>query len=213
MAETASPARAEDAAPAAEGASVRDRLIAAAVQEFGEQGYDRARVQDIARRAGLTTGAIYGNFRNKAELLAEAVDSGLAAASRMVDRALNDGVGAARLLETIVTVAADPCQRAWAPLISEALAAAKRDAEVAAKVHRSLRASEKRLTDLALLAQREGTLTREVDAAVLARLMLYISVGMDVLAALDVQNPEPAAWSSSMRRLFAGLSDEDPGTP
>src|SRR3954470_13207 len=53
----------------------RDRLLAAAVQVFVEQGYEQARVQDIARAAGLTTGAIYANFRDKRELLLAAIAS------------------------------------------------------------------------------------------------------------------------------------------
>ena len=53
--------------------STRDRLLAAAVEVFVEQGYEGARVQDIARAAGLTTGAIYANFRGKAELLFDAI--------------------------------------------------------------------------------------------------------------------------------------------
>src|SRR5581483_3785834 len=51
----------------------RQRLLDAATQVFAEVGYDGARVQEIARRAGLTTGAIYGKFRDKAELLVEAI--------------------------------------------------------------------------------------------------------------------------------------------
>src|SRR5437879_8759124 len=53
----------------------RDRLVAAAAEVFAEKGYDRAGVQEIARRAGLTTGAIYGRFSGKAELLQAAIQS------------------------------------------------------------------------------------------------------------------------------------------
>src|SRR5437899_6727995 len=52
----------------------RDRLVAAAAEVFAEKGYDRAGVQEIARRAGLTTGAIYGRFTGKAELLHAAIE-------------------------------------------------------------------------------------------------------------------------------------------
>src|SRR5438132_8164486 len=52
----------------------RTRLLEAAVEVFAEDGYEGARVQEIARRAGLTTGAIYAQFRNKAELLQEAIE-------------------------------------------------------------------------------------------------------------------------------------------
>jgi len=40
-----------------------------------EKGYGRTTLEEVAARAGMTTGAIYGNFRNRAELfiaLAEA---------------------------------------------------------------------------------------------------------------------------------------------
>ena len=47
----------------------RARLVDAAAEVFSERGYDGAGVQEIARRAGLTTGAIYGRFTGKAELL------------------------------------------------------------------------------------------------------------------------------------------------
>jgi TetR/AcrR family transcriptional regulator, transcriptional repressor of aconitase len=36
----------------------RERLLAAAAEVFAEKGYDRAGVQEIAHRAGFTTGAI-----------------------------------------------------------------------------------------------------------------------------------------------------------
>src|SRR3954447_4076873 len=53
----------------------RERLIDAAARGFAEKGYDRAGRQEIARRAGLTTGAIYGRFQGKAELLQAAIES------------------------------------------------------------------------------------------------------------------------------------------
>ncbi|MEY2469985.1 MAG: hypothetical protein QOF21_2683 [Actinomycetota bacterium] len=51
----------------------RQKLIDAATEVFLEKGYEGARVAEIARRAGLTTGAIYGNFESKANLLTAAL--------------------------------------------------------------------------------------------------------------------------------------------
>jgi AcrR family transcriptional regulator len=55
-------------------ASTRTALIELAADLFAERGYIQTSIRDIARRASLTTGAIYGNFRNKADLLAEAIN-------------------------------------------------------------------------------------------------------------------------------------------
>ena len=51
----------------------RDRLVQAAADVFREKGYTGTRVQEIARRAGFTSGALYAHFDSRAELLAEAI--------------------------------------------------------------------------------------------------------------------------------------------
>jgi AcrR family transcriptional regulator len=53
--------------------STRHRLLDAAYELLLDEGYHAATVQSVARRANLTTGAIYANFANKHELLVQAV--------------------------------------------------------------------------------------------------------------------------------------------
>ena len=65
---------ASTSAPATE--NTRQRLLDAATEVFLEKGYEGTRVAEIARRAGLTTGAIYGNFESKADLLTAALAAG-----------------------------------------------------------------------------------------------------------------------------------------
>jgi AcrR family transcriptional regulator len=50
-------------------ARTRAALIEAARQIIREQGYDALTLASVAERAGMTTGAIYGNFRNRTDLL------------------------------------------------------------------------------------------------------------------------------------------------
>lgn len=63
--------------------STRQRLLVAATEVFLEKGYDGTRVAEIARRAGLTTGAIYGNFGSKADLLTAALADGCSTQHRL----------------------------------------------------------------------------------------------------------------------------------
>jgi AcrR family transcriptional regulator len=46
----------------------RAALLEAARAEVREKGYARTTLEGVARRAGMTTGAIYGNFKNRDEL-------------------------------------------------------------------------------------------------------------------------------------------------
>ena len=47
----------------------RAALVAAAADLITEHGYDRLSLERVAERAGMTRGAIYGNFKNKEELI------------------------------------------------------------------------------------------------------------------------------------------------
>ena len=49
-------------------ARTRERLVAAAAALVAEQGFERTSLEAVATRAGMTRGAIYGNFRNRDEL-------------------------------------------------------------------------------------------------------------------------------------------------
>src|SRR5262245_16589543 len=46
----------------------RAALLEAARALVRERGYERTTLEKVAKRAGMTTGAIYGNFRNRHEL-------------------------------------------------------------------------------------------------------------------------------------------------
>ena len=60
------------------GEATRARLIRIAAEVFAEEGYSAVSMRDIASRSGLSSGAIYGSFKGKTELLAEAVDATIA---------------------------------------------------------------------------------------------------------------------------------------
>ena len=46
----------------------REALIRATMEMIREKGFERTTLADVAERAGMTTGAIYGNFKNRDEL-------------------------------------------------------------------------------------------------------------------------------------------------
>jgi AcrR family transcriptional regulator len=52
-------------------AQVRERIVAAALDQVAEGGYASATVQAVAGRAGVATGTVYRHFPSKAQLFAE----------------------------------------------------------------------------------------------------------------------------------------------
>ena len=60
-------------------AGAHEALLDAAREEFARHGVDRARVEDIARRAGISKGAFYLHFRTKDDAFREIVQRFLGA--------------------------------------------------------------------------------------------------------------------------------------
>src|SRR5262249_22363761 len=71
------PAARENAqgARAIRSAARREAILAAALDEFSARGFAAARLDDIARRAGVAKGTIYLHFRDKEALFQEIVGS------------------------------------------------------------------------------------------------------------------------------------------
>jgi AcrR family transcriptional regulator len=58
-----------------ENRSVRDKVLAAAVQLFAEYGYHAATMRDIAQMAGIQAASIYYHYANKQALLVEIMET------------------------------------------------------------------------------------------------------------------------------------------
>ncbi|HEX6489011.1 MAG TPA: helix-turn-helix domain-containing protein [Candidatus Dormibacteraeota bacterium] len=56
------------------GPTTKERLLDAAARVIARDGFRGARLADVAREAGLTTGAVYSNFRDKEDLFLAAFD-------------------------------------------------------------------------------------------------------------------------------------------
>jgi AcrR family transcriptional regulator len=71
------------------------QIIAAALEVFGENGLAAARLDDIAKRAGLSKGTIYLYFPNKEELFREVVRQTVVRQIEAGERSLEDAPASA----------------------------------------------------------------------------------------------------------------------
>lgn len=168
--------------------SSRAALMAAALEEFTARGYEAATVADIARRAGVTTGALYAHFDSKIELLIEALElrsvgSTLRAAATAATTRPWDEVAA--LLGQ--DMARPPSERTQ--LLLDAIVVARRDPAVATTLRAGLDQHLGRLTRAADAARALGIVDPAVESEQLAKLMAAIAFGLLVLAALDETPP------------------------
>jgi AcrR family transcriptional regulator len=186
--------------------STRQRLLAAASEVFLEQGYQGTRVQDVAKRAGLTTGAIYANFDSKAALLAEAVSLQALQGQRYLEEATSvDELPrdvAVNVHASLLSGPAEPVHRVFL----EAWAAAMHDADAAARV-RDILDQQLALIDFQIGRGRElGRLDPDVDDLAMRTLSFALFVGGNVIKAFDLPRPEPDVMAALLRRLYRNLT-------
>jgi AcrR family transcriptional regulator len=103
----------------------RERLVAAAVDLFTEQGYDATTVAQIAKRAGVTKSTFFRHFPDKRELLV----AGQETLSRLLADGIAEAPGNASPLEAVAagleraSSAMGPMSRELAPRLKAAVAA------------------------------------------------------------------------------------------
>jgi AcrR family transcriptional regulator len=110
-------------------AETRERILAAALQVFGERGIAATSVNEVARAAGLTKGAVYSSFASKDELVLAIMEQH--AMERLTDAlasfAAADNVQDALGRVGTVLVAAIRSDAVWHRLLSEYFALSYHD--------------------------------------------------------------------------------------
>ena len=186
------------------GDGLTHRLLHAAAEVFAEKGYERAGVAEIARRAGVTTGAIYSRYGGKAELLLEAVDHHVPAS---IDNILNGGSAASPPTEVWSSLGdhlLDPLDGGHA-LFLEAVVAARRDPDLADRLRRRVEDVDRRLGKLADEATTEGLCDPGLDEQSVVRLAHAIGFGMLLTRSMGLELPAAENWHEVINRVITGL--------
>jgi len=184
---------------------IRAKLIAAAAEVFSEKGYDGAGVAEIARRAGYTTGAIYGRFTGKAQLLLAAIEQG---SDSELEVLFNEHRFQGKVTDILTTVGAHLVTDDMgtdSALLLEAFVAARRDPEVQRLMRKALEWRGDRLADLVAEAQRTGAIDPTLDAEAVVRFCHAVGFGFLLLRAAGVDLPAAGPWEQLIARLVDAL--------
>ncbi|MFF9155782.1 TetR family transcriptional regulator [Streptomyces sp. NPDC014846] len=172
--------------PRAESADTRDRILAAAREEFSERGYEKTSVRGIAKAAGVDSALVHHYFGTKDQIFEAAIEVAFAPAlnapNALADGPL-DGVGE-RLTRFIFGVWDNPTTRT--PLLAIVRSAVNN--ETAAAVFRRLVAAQLLRRVAAQVDLPDAELRAELAAAQLvgAAMMRYV-IKLEPLASADLE--------------------------
>jgi TetR/AcrR family acrAB operon transcriptional repressor len=183
--------------------ATRTALVEVAANLFAEQGYMQTSIRDVARRGSVTTGAIYGHFRNKAELLAEAISE--RTATDLESRSIGVS-GEPDYIETLTRLAREHRRRRrLRALIVQGAAAAQTDDETRERLR------EEQLEHLRSWIdgyRRNRDRLRihpsvDIDSAVL--FTWAVEVGLGVLEAIGIEPKSREGWADAHNRYARSL--------
>lgn len=190
----ADPPRADD--------PLRDQLLAAAGRVFASKGYDGTKIMDIVREAGLSSGAVYGRFASKNELLLAAV---IAAVEQdpMTSR-LSEQPVAEMLAE--VSLANQPLDDQEAMEL-EAFIAARREPTLAAAITDARRRWRTTIAGPIIeRAAQDGSASPDADFDSLVYLVQTLQLGLLVQRGAGQHAPDPEAWQRLVERLLRSMA-------
>lgn len=183
---------------------LREQLLAAAARVFAREGYAGTKIQDIVREAGLSTGAVYGRFRNKEALLREAVVARSASAAHV---GLPTGGRVADLIERIARMTERPLGDDEAVRL-EAFITARREPAIAEAIAEAQAEWRTAVEPLVAAAIADGTVAPGVDPDAVLYFVRTIGLGLLMQRAAGLPSPDPEGWADLVRRIVSSFGDD-----
>src|SRR3954451_13836248 len=192
-----------------EGRASRADLLAAALRVFADRGYKEAGVEEIARAAGYSKGALYWHFSGKEDLL-------LALLEERIDAPMREMVALLESAPPEIDMSVE-ASRAFARRISE-----NRDAVLLEREYWSLaiRDAELRARYAERQAELRGAMARALEARArhlgatdfrmraedVARIVMSIIGGIAVDDLIEPGSVRPELLGETLALIYAGLT-------
>ncbi len=200
-------ARTGIANPRRRSAMTRANLLEAAAEIFDERGYEGTTLAAVARRASVTTGAIYSNFHGKEDLLYEVLRARLIRQDE-VREALLANPEVSHLRITLDTESTQPDRPRMHALLLEGFAAARRSPVVQDMMRDLMAEISTFMAERVRLAQQEGLIAGDIDPMTLAWFYLMPTAGRAFIEAIGMSMPQPETWSPILERVDQALKGE-----
>ena len=178
----------------------------AAMRVFWEKGYEGASLDDLTRAMGINRSSLYASFGNKEELFNKVIARYAEGPMAFFREALRQPAARTvveNLLRSTVAFLGDPSHPRGCLSLQGGLACGSSAEGVKRAMIDWRRQGLKQLEERMLRAQREGNLSKDVDAKDLAR---YISVVMNGLAVQAVNGATQAEMNRAVKMALRSMA-------
>lgn len=180
---------------------LRDQLLEAAARVFAAKGFAGTKIMDIVKEAGLSSGAVYGRFESKEDLLMEAV---LDQVGKSIVTSKFDG-SVAQTIAAAINAEGDLSQAEALRL--EAYVAARREDKVAEAIDEMRQETRgttiKKIVDQAVV---DGLASESADFESIVYLFETLNLGLLLQRGAGQFAPDPEKWRRFMYALVLAMA-------
>jgi AcrR family transcriptional regulator len=187
-------------------AGVKEKILQAAIDSFSQTGYDRTKMEDIAKRLGLSKGTLYLYFKSKEDLFVAICEHNIQQSDRedagFFVKKENVASDAEQIYDNIRR-REQGNDRVMLEMVAESARNAKLRKsmyELHLKVHDHVMQNVKAKVD-------EGFLRKDVDTSSLAIALVALYDGLAVNRMLGInESTNRKAWVAMLKAVIAGSS-------
>ena len=193
---------------------VTRRLLDAAVEVFGESGYEAARIPQISRRCGLSPGAVYGRWPTKRELFLDVV--AYVMPQRMVLLVGNADMSASEKFAALGASLLSPDSRGFRDVTLEAFVTARRDEAFAEVVSEFLDTEADALAALVSEGKESGSIDPSLSTEAIVLWCQALGLGAHLATSVGSRRrPAPTAdeWDALITRIIGAVAAPPPDDP
>ena len=193
-----------------------ERLLEAAASEFVERGYDAARVSAIARRAGLTPGAVYARWAAKSDVMVAALDyifEQLLPARQLKDSGV-DAMVARDMMELLGTSLLTSNEQR--DVMIQVFGSARNNDGIKECLQRYLNQEAHQLSQIVDDGKDAGCADTELSTAAMTLLCQALTIGVHLLLSTGLDShhvPTEHEWNALITRIVGAVARPDADAP
>jgi TetR/AcrR family transcriptional repressor of uid operon len=185
---------------------IREKIIKAAMDAFSKNGFDRTRMDDVAKTADLSKGTIYLHFKSKEDLFYAICENNLAEAKQKISIMFAEKEDLVSQIERFYDVFRKK-KSANERVFFETIAESARNAELRKALYKQrLNIFETAVGWVNLQIER-GFFRKNIDANAIAVGLVSLYDGLTVNKLLGVsEDYNKKAWVETIRAIIIGIS-------
>ena len=185
---------------------IREKIIKAAIDAFSKYGFDRTRMDDVAKTADLSKGTIYLHFKSKEDLFYAICENNLAEAKQRISTMFAKKEDLVSEIERFYDVFRNK-KTANERVFFETIAESARNAELRKALYKQRMNIFETAVGWVNLQIERGFFRKNIDANAIAVGLVSLYDGLTVNKLLGVsEDYNKKAWVETIRAIIIGIS-------